>query len=364
MRWHLYPVSEFGKYEARWQALNLAGANSAVLLADFLAPAIDHFATGKERLAIYGDPAEPRAMAILTGRGYGAWETFQPSQAPLGAWVCATALDIERALRDLLAALPRLPLLVAVTQQDPALTPRPAENNRLRTMDYIRTARVAISGTFADYWSARGRNLRHNLKRQHNRLEKEGIACRLETLTEPQDMQRAVIDYGRLESSGWKAEHGTAIHPDNAQGRFYREMLERFCRRRAARVYRYWYGEHLVATDLCLLHDGALIILKTTYDEAQKNTSPALLMRYAYFQQLFQTREVRTVEFYGRVMEWHTKWSSDIRTMYHVNYYRWPVVARLHALLKPRGAGDAASSTGANTVRDTERPAAAEPTDS
>jgi hypothetical protein len=29
-------------------------------------------------------------------------------------------------------------------------------------------------------------------------------------------------------------------------------------------------------------------------------------------------------------MEWHLRWTDEVRTMYHVNYYRWPGLRRLH----------------------------------
>jgi hypothetical protein len=78
--------------------------------------------------------------------------------------------------------------------------------------------------------------------------------------------------------------------------------------------------------DLCIVGGGALIILKTTYDEAYKQLSPAFLMREEAFRQLFTTKEVDRIEFYGRVMEWHTRWTDKVRTMYHVNQYRWPAI--------------------------------------
>ena len=49
-----------------------------------------------------------------------------------------------------------------------------------------------------------------------------------------------------LESAGWKAGSGTAVAPDNAQGRFYRAMLEAFAARGQARIYRYRFGDHQV----------------------------------------------------------------------------------------------------------------------
>lgn len=35
-------------------------------------------------------------------------------------------------------------------------------------------------------------------------------------------------------------------------------------------------------------------------------------------------------EFYGRLMDWHTKWSDEIRTLYHVTAFRWAAAQRLY----------------------------------
>jgi hypothetical protein len=107
-----------------------------------------------------------------------------------------------------------------------------------RSFDDIRTARITVQGTFDDYWNARGKNLRNNLKKQRNRLRQDGIATRLDIVRDPGLMAGAVADYGRLETSGWKAGEGTAVDAANDQGRFYRTMLEALARRGAASVYR------------------------------------------------------------------------------------------------------------------------------
>ena len=60
---------------------------------------------------------------------------------------------------------------------------------------------------------------------------------------------------------------GTAIHPANAQGKFYRIVFEEFYRQGAGRIYRYWYDDRIVAMDLCIEGNGSIVILKTAYDE-------------------------------------------------------------------------------------------------
>ncbi|MGH8729708.1 MAG: GNAT family N-acetyltransferase, partial [Burkholderiales bacterium] len=165
-----------------------------------------------------------------------------------------------------------------------------------------------------------------------------GIATRLEVITELERIDEAVLDYAKLENVGWKAAGGTAIAPGNAQHRFYSEMLQRFGARNEARIYRYFFGDRLVATDLCLHSREALIILKTTYAESEKTSSPALLMREEAFAKLFADGRTTRIEFYGKVMEWHTKWSDEIRTLFHINHYRFGWLRRIHALNPARQA--------------------------
>lgn len=144
-------------------------------------------------------------------------------------------------------------------------------------------------------------------------------------------MAEAIKDYGTLESAGWKGADGTAIAPDNEQGRFYKAMLENYCAQGRGRIYRYWFGDKVVAMDLCIHDDAVLVILKTAYDESYKSVSPSSLMRQDQFQQLFAEQKFRRIEFFGKVMEWHTRWTSQSRTIYHATAYRWAWLKALHA---------------------------------
>nr|WP_229423040.1 GNAT family N-acetyltransferase [Telluria aromaticivorans] len=274
-------------------------------------------------------------MAVLSPNGRARWQTFQPAQAPVGIWLQAPGTDTATLAEGLVRALPGLALVAAITQCDPELLPRPSDGGCLQALDYIETARITVQGSFDDYWSARGKNLRGNLKKQRARLEREGIGLRLEVVRTPDAVAAAVADYGRLESTGWKAGGGTAVHADNAQGRFYRDMLEAFCRRGAGSIYRYWFGEQLAATDLCIEGPDCIVVLKTTYDERVAGSlSPTLLMREEETRQLFDEGRFKRIEFYGKVMEWHLRWTDEVRTLYHLNTYRWPALRSWHRKLQ------------------------------
>ena len=345
-RWQVLPASSFAEVSARWDALNEAGFRSPVLHSDFVGPALRHFGDGSERIAFAVDPDGTWRQAVVVAR-FNAFvqDSFQPSQAPIGLWLQkdgVEGLPDGRTMASLAATLGATTTMVGLSQLDPEHVARIDGRDRM-TLDYIDTARVTIAGTFDAYWAARGKNLRANMKKQRNKLEADGVDLRFDCIGDPTGVAAAIVDYGRLESAGWKASGGTAVSGDNAQGRFYREVFERFCARGMGRIYRCFYGQQLAAMDLCIEHHGVMVILKTAFDETIRGTSPAFLMRHDYFPELFATARLSRVEFYGRVMEWHTKWSDEIRTLYHATTYRWPVVARLDAIRRERSARRAAA---------------------
>jgi hypothetical protein len=358
IRWEVHRAKDFERFVNDWDNIHQAASGIPVLSATFVALLLKEFGSGRELLAIGYCDGIATAMTVLTRSHNGLYATFQPAQAPIGAWIHRPPATLESLLPTLLRKLPGLVLAVSVTQQDPDLVQRPEDNGIVQTLDYIQTARVTISTPFDEYWAARGKNLRTNTKRQRSRLEKEGVALRLETITDPADVAQAIIDYGALESAGWKGAEGTAIHPDNAQGRFYRALLENHCRRGEGRIFRYRYGSAVVAVDLCIENKESLIVLKTTYDEAIQNSSPASLMRHEYFEKIFDEGKIKRIEFYGRVMDWHTKWTNEIRTMYHVNYYRWPVLPKIRSFLRDRQQPVALAAHDDKAAQDIGNPAA------
>ena len=339
MKWHTLPAARFPECAERWTTLHARGPASVLLAHDFVAPLVAQFAPPDALLAWCEQDGVTLAIAVLRRSGRGAWSTLQPAQAPLGLWLQDPQAPLAPLLEGLLRALPGLPLVLGLTQLDPQLQPRPESGPQLRTLDYIATARVTLGGGFEAYWNARGKNLRSNLRKQRARLERDGIAARLEVVRDPAAMAEAVAQYGQLESAGWKAGQGTAVHADNAQGRCYRALFETLAARGAASVCRYWFDERLVAMDLCVQDDDAIVVLKTAYDESvDGGLSPALLMREEATRRLFGEACLARIEFYGRVMEWHLRWTDEVRTMYHINYYRWPALRRLHAMRDARGA--------------------------
>lgn len=331
MIWTTYPISQLANFSQQWDELVRSRPGTPFLETAFLLPSVEFFSTGKERLCLLHSNGQLRAAAIMNQSRMGVWQTFQPSQLPLGAWISDGKIDLLVACNSLFGKLSGLSLSIGLTQIDSRFQTRPTDTPKTRPQDYIRTSWVNIEGGFEDYWEGRGKNLRQNTRKQRNKLEADGVEIKMECIEAPEDVQKAIEDYGLLESKGWKAADGTAILPDNDQGRFYRKMLENYCSRGQGRIYRYSFGDKIVAMDLCIHDREAIVILKTAYDESYKSVSPSTLMRQEEFQHLFEEGKFARIEFYGKVMEWHTRWTTQDRSIYHTTSYRWAWLKQLHA---------------------------------
>jgi len=343
--WQIEPIARFADLTADWDRLQAATTRVPFLESLFLRPLLDEFGTGCEVLAIARRQGCWCAAAILTRSRTGVWETFQPSQLPLGAWISALGSDEAAHYANLMRTLPGFSVGLNITQQDSLLKPRPEDTPAVRTLDYIQTAWVDLDRPFDTYWGERGKNLRTNTRKQRTKLAAEAVATHLECITDASRVAGAIEDYGALESAGWKGKDGTAVHPENPQGRFYRRMLENFCAAGRGRIYRYRFNDTPVAMDLCIESGDRLVILKTAYDESYKVVSPSTLMRQDEFRLLFADQKLKRIEFYGKVMEWHTRWTDQARALYHVTVYRWALLGRLHARRRYRQTAEAQPAT-------------------
>lgn len=312
-----------------WDSLNAQRGDLPFMSSAALQAALQVFAQGGEKLALGSAEGRCQAMFVLVADGALRWRTFQPSQLPLGAWVAEAGLELQALSQDLVSGPLGLSLAVSVTQVDPLYAAPPEDGPSWAVTPYIDTAWVDIQGSFEDYWQQRGKNLRQNMRKQRNKLAGDGVSSSMRVLSDVADMAPALVRYGALESTGWKGENGTAIHPDNEQGRFYLRLFETAAARGEALFYEYLFDQQTVAMNLCLLRGGQLVVLKTAYDESIKTLSPAFLLREEEMQLFFGEGRIRRIEYFGKVMDWHTKLTSDRRTLYHLTQFRWGWLKRL-----------------------------------
>lgn len=336
LKWQARRLSADSPDISEWIALYEECGRTPLLHPDYLLAALREYGGSDTRLLSCKDDDKLLAATVLCTDGPFRIGTFQPSQAPIGFWLQRPDFSTAQLLAALAATQPPWRLVLSLTQQDPDLLARPEDSAKLVTSDYIETARITICTSWSDYWQARGSNLRQNIRKAKNRLEKAGMQFELRTLTAESEMSEAVRIYGEIESRSWKASEGTAVSPDNDQGRFYADLLRSFSRRGKVRCYQLLIDGQVAATDLCVLGDEEIVILKTTFNEQYKEFSPAFLMREAAFSRLFEDDQCKRIEFYGRLMEWHTRWTDETRLMYHTTLFRNHWVSNLRKVLSDR----------------------------
>src|SRR5262245_10014357 len=335
MKWHFLNAREcFQGVRKDWDALNQLRGNHILLDSRFVVTLIKHFGTRDTRLALSIDGSK-QGMALLEKTTMGRWCTFQPSQAPLGLILFDSDDQEFEGLFALMRSLPRYVAILSVLRQDPFYTVfgKASDNPSIEIVNYAETPRLVLSGDFQQYWADRSKNLKHNLERQSRRAREQGNTLELVTERQPARMADCIREYGCIESAGWKGEEGSAIEENNIQGRFYRDLFETFAATGEAIVYRLLLNGKVVASDLCLCRDGMLVVLKTTYDEKIEKLYLALLMRREIIRQLYSAHDALTVEFYGRLLAWHTQWMTDARPMFHVNVFRNIYLVRTRTLL-------------------------------
>ena len=321
-RWRLYPFVHDDPSQAQlWRAVAANAGASLVQMPEFVFSCAASLHRRPLKLAVFEDGGQPMAVALVDTSRALRPAVFIEDQMPLGAWVQHPSLDFAALAAQLTAEL-GVSMQLGVSQLDARFVSRPADGDRLSTLDYMTTPWLQVEGSFDDYWQARGKNLRANLRKQRDRLVAQGVSARLEVLTAHHDMVRAVADYAALESAGWKSQGGTALSDTHPQTAFYALMLQAFAGRQESRVYRYFFDDRLVATELCLCDDRELVILKTTYDETVTPYSPAALLRQEMLAALFGEGKGHRVEFYGPLKEWHTRWTPLSRQVYHANVFR------------------------------------------
>jgi CelD/BcsL family acetyltransferase involved in cellulose biosynthesis len=341
--------------QSDWDRLSADRLDLPFMRSDAVAAALAVFGTGQEVLLVGRQGPVVHAMLVLVPEGRLRWRTFQPSQLPLGAWVAASRTSLPALAHDLIRGPLRFCLVLSITQIDPLQSPRQDDTGHIKYTDYIDTAWLDVQGSFDDYWAARGKNLRQNMRKQRNKLAAEGIVTQLRIWTAENDMAPALARYGALESHGWKAGQGTAIEANNDQGRFYTRLFEQSARRGEALVTEYLFNDQTVAMNLGLIRGGTLVVLKTAYDESvPKALSPASLLREEELQRFHAGTEIRRIEYYGKVMDWHTKLTDNKRGVYHLTVYRWPLLKRIAERRVTSRSSDSAqeSSTTAVITRD------------
>ena len=333
MPWQLHPAkSTFPQFAADWDRLNteLYGGHP-YFDSRFVGALLEHFGNGSEQLCLYVEKGIVNAAIILEPRRWGRWASFRPSQAQ----VTAILISDARLLKTLFGSMPGFVWSIELNAIDPRFSP----NLTSPDFDAIAfgqayTIGVAAGLRFDHYWNTRSKNLKANIRRYLNRLEREFAQFTLTRTCEFDAMKEGVARFGALESAGWKGAAGTAISADNAQGSFYTDVLQRFATTGQAAIYRLDVDGQTIASRLIIDSPSMSVILKTTYDEAFARIAPGRIQLHRLIEDQLTHRPQQTIEFYTNATRDQKEWATFGQTILNVQLFRTEGFVTAFSILK------------------------------
>lgn len=328
MNWRVLPYTDFPQYKEQWALLNDETMQLAFFEPDFVEALAETFFEGDEKLVLAFEQDILIFAAFMLHQGKGQWSLAMPSQNPLGLMLHkAKTLDNEF-ISSLAKSLPGKVAMIDFLQTDTRHT-QFEQSKTFEVMPYITTGNRPIAEDFDAYFQSLGKNMRQNYNKVNNRAARADDKLSWYKVNDPDDVKEAILKYGEIESSGWKNQQGTAISPDNEQGKFYLQALVELAKKGQACCWYFLINDQIVAIDLCIQKNDCLIILKTTYNEEFNKQSPALMLKIEMLKHYSENREVEginNIEFYGKAMEWHKRLDSELREIVHVSWYTNPLV--------------------------------------
>lgn len=313
-----------------WQQLvDSDHAGNLVFHRYFVSCLLKYFVDGYY-LAIYQPDAKVRQMCFLKRRQGVVWQLVHPSQATSALIVGQCETDWQGLFQSLPGFAWRLDLYsldiedhryIIETNQPKQLSPA--------NLDITVDLRIGL----VDYMRRRPKKLRQNLDRYHRRLTQDGKSLRFQVVTASCGIDDAVRRYAQMEFLGWKGQQGTALDQNNAQTRFYRDVLTFLATQNSVLIAELYADNELLASRLCMFNSERFICLKTTYNETQKQYAPGRLLLYKLLEYLFETRTSSKVDFYTNTNADQIDWSTHARLFYNCSIYKNNSVALLGPLL-------------------------------
>lgn len=330
--WQILPVSQFHSYVQQWDNINESSFDSHPMLdSRFVLALLNFFDDKKTSLAIYSnDYGQIENILLLSFHNANFCRTFLPSQSQIAPILCKNPASLNTLFRS----LPNYMLFIDIMCQDPLYTFNVDSLNNHENFHHVTTIGIDLSSTFEEYWKQRSKNLRKTVNRFFNRLEKDGISITEKSNKTLSELEQAIERYGYLESRGWKGAEGTALHPNNIQGKFYLDIIRKFNKTNQVEIFEIYFNEKHVASQMFLLNSSMILLLKTTYDEDYSQYAPGRLLCYQLLQHEFSTKRAKSIEFYTNATTDQISWCTGQRDIKHVTIYRSNLIMQAGKLVR------------------------------
>jgi hypothetical protein len=197
----------------------------------------------------------------------------------------------------------------------------------------MESAYVRPSGSWKDYESKISKSVRKRLRNQRNRLERDG-EVRLEMLTDPDEVSRALPEAFDIERRGWKGEKGSAIACDENRLGFYTDFARIAAERGWMRLAFLRVGDDRAAFEYAMEYRNHFYSIKIGYDadKFEKSSAGRLLVMDS-LRRCFDY-EIEEYDFIGPITAAHAEWKPDTREIGWLFLYRKSLRGILNYQLK------------------------------
>jgi len=322
--WEFYSAKKhFNSFSDQWDQLNASICSQHPLLnSRFIQPLIDSFGYDNLTLALLRAPDNIVAAILLQRKNSIVWSTFSPSQLPMTPMLLDRDM-MSRALHLLVRKLPGFCVLLEILHHDPEFCPikKDIVEQCCIIRRYGTTTRISCDFDFDTFWTDRPKKLRENIRRYLKKAKSAGELV-FKEYTGHGEIETALKCYGDIESLGWKGDAGTAIHVENIQGQFYKQVLTGFSGDQNAHIYEISLNNEVIASRIAVKNHNAVVMLKTTYLENWRHLAPGKLLLYLTLEHLFNNFEsIKTIDFYTNAKSEQLFWATETRDIQHINYY-------------------------------------------
>jgi CelD/BcsL family acetyltransferase involved in cellulose biosynthesis len=158
------------------------------------------------------------------------------------------------------------------------------------------------------------RSVRSELGRRRRRLEERGrVTFEIATSARAEELEPLLAQGFEVETSGWKAERGTAIGSEVHLSGFYSDVARWAAARGWLRLAFLRLDGRALAFDFCLEHGDTHWLVKTGYDPAFRAFAPGKLLRREMIARAFR-EGLATYEMLGTDEPWKLEWTSATRS--------------------------------------------------
>lgn len=186
--------------------------------------------------------------------------------------------------------------------------------------------KMAINGSWDDYYATRSANLKKMLNNRANRMEKEG-GMTIEHYTTPEEVETAIAEMRSVHERSWQGTDGCGVFSPRQKG-FYEAFAALAAERGLLDVWILKVAGTPVAMEYSVVYNGVAHCLKWEYDGDYGKLSPGLVLRRHSLQHYFD-RGLQACDLLSRYGEMKLKWTDEPTETHDLLFFNSTAKGRL-----------------------------------